>query len=468
MSERIIDIPISKIVVLSNNPRQYFDEKSIRQLGENIKEYGQIQNIVVRPRGDDYELVVGERRVRACALVGIPTIRAEIRNLDDISSYELKLIENVHREDLSDSEKGDAIYQLWAFDKYETIKEVCESLQISYDTVKDNWLRKARRLSQKVKDLIGGGVRENAFTDTHARSLLKYSHAVQNKLAKVSIDRKLTSRQLQELTKLYDEDPKADLNQLADKVLGIKKVEIPVELLTEEQKKALEEAKAKKQRKPRTKPSKPKKKEEIKKKRKSTKPFRFKKINIKSEKEKPVLENAPPIPKGKYRCIIIDPPWEMEKIERDERPNQGKYLDYPTMSLEQIKNLPIKDRAFAEGCHIYLWTTHKHLPEAFSLFDSWGVKYQCLMTWVKPTGMTPYSWMYNTEHVLFGRIGSLQLLKLGIKLSFEERGREHSRKPDIFYDIVRQASPEPRLDMFSRETRDGYVPFGNEVNKFDS
>ena len=176
---------------------------------------------------------------------------------------------------------------------------------------------------------------------------------------------------------------------------------------------------------------------------------------------------TPPLPNEKYRCLIIDPPWEMEKISRDERPNQGKYLDYPTMTIEELEKLPIKELADKEGCHIYLWTTHKHLPDALKIFESWGAKYQCLMTWVKPTGMTPFSWMYNTEHVLFGRIGSLKLEKLGIKLAFNEKSREHSRKPDVFYNIVKQASPEPRLDMFSRESREGFNLWGNEVNKFD-
>ena len=185
-----------------------------------------------------------------------------------------------------------------------------------------------------------------------------------------------------------------------------------------------------------------------------------------TKKESPETE-TPPLPNGKYRCLIIDPPWEMKKISRTERPNQGKHLDYPTMSMERLEKLPIKELADENGCHIYLWTTHKHLPDALKLFESWGAKYQCLMTWVKPTGMTPYSWMYNTEHVLFGGIGTLKLEKLGIKLSFEERSREHSRKPDIFYNIVKKASPEPRLDMFSRESREGFSLWGNEVNKFD-
>ena len=138
------------------------------------------------------------------------------------------------------------------------------------------------------------------------------------------------------------------------------------------------------------------------------------------------------------------------------------------MSLDEIGKLDINSLCSPEGCHIYLWVTQKFLPEGLKLFEKWGIKYQCLMTWVKTTGMTPYSWMYNTEHILFGRVGNLQLTKLGIKLSFEGQKREHSRKPDTFYEIVKQASPEPRLELFAREPREGFIVWGNEVNKFNA
>ena len=176
---------------------------------------------------------------------------------------------------------------------------------------------------------------------------------------------------------------------------------------------------------------------------------------------------TPEFPDKRYHCLVIDPPWPSKKIEREERPNQGPFLDYPTLTLEEISELPIPDLAQEEGCHVFLWVTQKYLPEGLSLFEKWGVKYQCVLTWVKPTGITPFSWMYNTEHVLFGRIGSLQLSKLGIKLSFEGKTREHSRKPDEFYEIVKQVSPNPRLELFAREPREGFEVWGNEVNKFE-
>jgi len=172
------------------------------------------------------------------------------------------------------------------------------------------------------------------------------------------------------------------------------------------------------------------------------------------------------IPSGKYRTIVIDPPWPMKKIEREVRPNQGETLEYPTMTIEEIQELPIQALAYEDGCHIYLWTTQKYLPNALECFKAWGIKYQCLLTWLKPGGFTPFSWQYNTEHVLFGQIGSLKLEKLGIKIGFQAERREHSRKPDHFYEMVTQASPEPRLELFSRQTREGFKAWGNEVTRF--
>jgi N6-adenosine-specific RNA methylase IME4 len=170
-----------------------------------------------------------------------------------------------------------------------------------------------------------------------------------------------------------------------------------------------------------------------------------------------------PLPAGKYRCIVIDPPWHVEKIDREVRPRQEHYLDYPTMTLEEISALPVAELADDDGCHLYLWTTQKYLPEALKLVDAWGFRYQCLMTWVKPTGITPYSWMYNTEHILFARRGSLPLLRNGLKLSIEAPVIGHSIKPDAFFERVLEASPEPRLEMFARRTHAGFAAWGNEV-----
>lgn len=174
---------------------------------------------------------------------------------------------------------------------------------------------------------------------------------------------------------------------------------------------------------------------------------------------------AQPQPKKKYRTIVVDPPWQIEKIAREERPNQAEW-DYPKMSVEEIMALPVEAIADEDGAFLYLWTTQKYLPDAINIARAWGFKYQCIMTWVKNVGFTPFSWMYSTEHVVFARKGSIDLLKKGLRLDFNGKVREHSRKPDEFYERVAEASPGPRIDYFSREEREGFEQFGNEKDKF--
>jgi N6-adenosine-specific RNA methylase IME4 len=177
----------------------------------------------------------------------------------------------------------------------------------------------------------------------------------------------------------------------------------------------------------------------------------------------PTLLPTPEPAVGEYRCIVIDPPWPMEKIERDVRPNQARPLDYHPMSADDLRAFEIPA---ADDAHLYLWTTHRFLPLALELADTWGFTYQCLLTWVKNVGFTPYSWMYSTELVIFARRGSLDLLVKGRRLDFAAKVREHSRKPDEFYDLIRDVSPGPRIDMFSREAREGFEQWGNEPGKF--
>lgn len=171
---------------------------------------------------------------------------------------------------------------------------------------------------------------------------------------------------------------------------------------------------------------------------------------------------TPPLPDSTYHCIVVDPPWPVEKIVREARPKQSAALDYPTMTLEAIAALDIASLA-ADGCHLYLWVTHKFLPDAFTILEGWGAAYECQMTWVKNVGFTPFSWMYDTEHVLFARFGSLDVQQKGQRLSFAAPVTRHSAKPDIFYERVTAASPEPRLEMFARQPHKGFTAWGAEA-----
>jgi len=188
--------------------------------------------------------------------------------------------------------------------------------------------------------------------------------------------------------------------------------------------------------------------------------YRHAKAFFREKQEEPLI-----IP-GTYRTIVIDPSWPIEKIERDVRRQQTPSLGYESvpMTIDAIKGTKLP---FAKNCHIYLWTTQKFLPIAFEIVEAWEVNYIQTLVWHKNVGFTPFGlFMNNVEFVLFGRRGNLSLLKAGIKAVFNGKVREHSRKPDEFYDLVRKASPEPRIDIFSREKRGGFDQFGNEKAKF--
>jgi ParB family chromosome partitioning protein len=272
-----LKVPIDKIIVSKDNPRQSFDEEGLRRLGESIKEHGQLQAIIVRPKGSQYELVVGERRLRACALVGINEVEAEIREVDDATAMELRLIENTQREDLSDAEKGDAVLSLWAnYDKYETLEDVAKAIGFACETIK-RWVWASKQLSPKIRQMITpigkGGISNRAI-----RRLIKYSHGKQEELAQVIIAKKIPTTKVEEFTKLYDANPHRNLDEIADEVLGIETVtirkdKIPPEILEKINEEKTQLAKVQRIRKKRSKPI---TKEEVKKKT----DFKFERVKV--------------------------------------------------------------------------------------------------------------------------------------------------------------------------------------------
>ena len=186
----------------------------------------------------------------------------------------------------------------------------------------------------------------------------------------------------------------------------------------------------------------------------------------------------------KFRTICADPPWKYGAkrpfgASREFRPNSwdktsiGAMTKYPLMNTEDICALPVADVADNDA-HLYLWTTNAFMREAHEVAEAWGFRQKTILTWckVKPDG-TPsmkmgYYFRGATEHCLFAVRGKMRLNVRNLPTAFLwPRIGQHSRKPDSFFEMVETATPGPRLELFARRPREGWVTLGNEADGLD-
>jgi len=163
-----------------------------------------------------------------------------------------------------------------------------------------------------------------------------------------------------------------------------------------------------------------------------------------------------PIIKGKYKTILIDPPWDYGAFSLAGR----GHPEYATMSLDDIQALNIGKYA-EENCHLYLWTTNNFLHEALKLGVGWGFSYKTVITWIKPSmGMGSY-FRNSTEQLLFFVKGTLQTRTDNTLTHFEAPREKHSKKPEISYKFIEANSYPSYLEYFSRKERQNWTVFGN-------
>jgi N6-adenosine-specific RNA methylase IME4 len=169
---------------------------------------------------------------------------------------------------------------------------------------------------------------------------------------------------------------------------------------------------------------------------------------------------------GLFDVVVIDPPWPVDMIERDCRPEQVSY-DYPVMTIEQIGADVGKmlDEHAAEDAHIFLWVTQKFLPFAFKLSERWNLAYGEMFTWHKPGGFQPFGGpQYNSEHCIHARKGSPIFLDTkDFPTCFYADRAGHSEKPEAFYERLRRVTGGRRLDMYNRREIDGFEGWGKET-----
>ena len=165
---------------------------------------------------------------------------------------------------------------------------------------------------------------------------------------------------------------------------------------------------------------------------------------------------APELPTGPFQVIVADPPWQYDS---------GNSLPYPTMPLEDIKAMPVREIA-DENAILWLWTINAHLPVAFDVVTAWGFEYKTVLTWVKDR-MGTGEWLRGqTEHCLLGARGKPVFLHGSDGTVLEAARREHSRKPEEFYALVEKVCPGSRVELFARQQRYGWRAFGNDTRLY--
>jgi len=189
---------------------------------------------------------------------------------------------------------------------------------------------------------------------------------------------------------------------------------------------------------------------------------------------------------NKYNIIYADPAWE----QKAGRPLSGGYkkekgvqvfnpksdksanLPYNTMKFEDIVNVPIKNLT-ADNCHLYLWVTNKYLMKAEEVVKAWGFKYSTTLVWCKKpigSGMGG-TFKVSTEYLIFATKGKVnELVNKKINGTWFEEKRQyvngypcHSKKPDFFYELIEKVSKGKKLELFSRNIRQGWDAWGDEI-----
>lgn len=205
-SNAIVELPLDKIIPNRNQPRSRFDDESLAELAESIKEFGVIQPIVVRRLDDEekYEIVTGERRYRATKKIGINTIPSiVVADIDDISSLEMALIENLHRDDLGPMEKAHTFKQL--IDEFKITHEQL-SKRIGKSRVSITNSLRLISLPLEVQKLIN----EGKINEGHARSILAIDGEEERiKVANLIIKNDLSVRDVERIA-IKRKEPAAD------------------------------------------------------------------------------------------------------------------------------------------------------------------------------------------------------------------------------------------------------------------
>lgn len=194
----ITKILINDIKLNPNQPRTNFDQKAIEELASSIKELGLIQPITVQKNNDSYELISGERRLRAFKFLNLKEIPAYVREANDQTSLEMALVENIQRKDLDPIEIAISYRRL------------IEELKISHEQMSKRVGKDRSTITNyirllKLDPIIQSGIRDEFISMGHGRALIGIaSHEIQLSIYEKILKKKLSVRQTEDLIKNLD------------------------------------------------------------------------------------------------------------------------------------------------------------------------------------------------------------------------------------------------------------------------
>lgn len=187
----ILQVPIEDIIPNRFQPRLSFDDASLQDLAASIKQHGIIQPLVLRRVNDKYEIIAGERRYKAAKMAGLVSVPAIISDMDDNTSAEVAIVENVQRKDLTAIEEAKS-YQALLDKGYMSQEELAKKMGLSQSAVSN----KLRLLT--LDESVQTAILEGKISERHARSLLKvHDHDKQKELLDKTINNRLTVKQLE-------------------------------------------------------------------------------------------------------------------------------------------------------------------------------------------------------------------------------------------------------------------------------
>lgn len=173
--------------------------------------------------------------------------------------------------------------------------------------------------------------------------------------------------------------------------------------------------------------------------------------------------NAPLDIAAKYPVIYADPPWRYENPPMGAS-NRSIENHYPTMSLDEICALPVRD-IVTEDAILYMWATAPKLAECMQVIAAWGFDYRTNFVWVKDKIGMGYHARSQHEILLVAKRGSIPPPAVADRVSsvvMAERG-EHSAKPAVFYELIESFYPTlPKIELFCRSPREGWAVWGNQ------